>query len=456
MSCNLDFLPLNNKVNHIRISKNFDYWSRQVNLIASFLMVVYVHIKDSLVFLPSRHVIAFGKVVFILSTWLNIMLIYPRGYSIHVDNTKHVREEAGRKIAENPDQIKRIDDNFYQVKSQSVRQTGWYDVVSTESGFTCTCPDCHFRQRICKHIHAVLISLKLRKEVRKPVIIEQVAFDKCPHCESINYVKHGIKRNKHNNLQRYYCNDCKKWFTFNLGFNGIKVNPKIVTSALQLYFTGESLRGVQKFLRLQGVEVSHQSIYNWIKKYTKLMDEYLKTITPQLGDKWRADEVWLKVKGDRKYLFAMMDEDTRFWIAQEVADTKFRHDARNLLSMGKQIAGKVPATFITDGLHAYNDAFNKEFRTLRAPQPEHIRHIHITGDKNNNMMERLNGEFRDREKTFRGLKKDDSPAITGIQLYHNYIRPHTSLNGETPADRAGIIIRGNDKWRTLIENASKA
>jgi transposase InsO family protein len=75
---------------------------------------------------------------------------------------------------------------------------------------------------------------------------------------------------------------------------------------------------------------------------------------------------------------------------------------------------------------------------------EHIRHISIKGDKNNNMMERLNGEFRDREKVFRGLKRKDSPAIAEIKLYHNYIRPHSSLNGETPADRAGIIIKGND------------
>jgi putative transposase len=34
-----------------------------------------------------------------------------------------------------------------------------------------------------------------------------------------------------------------------------------------------------------------------------------------------------------KYLFAMMDDETRFWIAQEVADTKYSHDARNLLKI---------------------------------------------------------------------------------------------------------------------------
>ncbi len=63
-------------------------------------------------------------------------------------------------------------------------------------------------------------------------------------------------------------------------------------------------------------------------------------------------------------------------------------------------------------------------------------------------MERLNGEIRDREKVVRGLKKAESPLLSGYQIYHNYVRPHMSLNGETPADRAGIKIQGQDKWRT--------
>jgi hypothetical protein len=33
-----------------------------------------------------------------------------------------------------------------------------------------------------------------------------------------------------------------------------------------------------------------------------------------------------------KYVFAMMDDETRFWIAQEVADTKDKHDARHCVS----------------------------------------------------------------------------------------------------------------------------
>ncbi|MCE2507304.1 MAG: transposase, partial [Nitrosopumilaceae archaeon] len=84
----------------------------------------------------------------------------------------------------------------------------------------------------------------------------------------------------------------------------------------------------------------------------------------------------------------------------------------------------------------------------------HIRHIHLQGDMNNNKMERLNGEIRDGEKVVRGIKKVDSVIIDGYQLYHNYVRPHMALDGKTPADKAGIIIKGNNKSKTIIENAS--
>ncbi len=75
------------------------------------------------------------------------------------------------------------------------------------------------------------------------------------------------------------------------------------------------------------------------------------------------------------------------------------------------------------------------------------------GDNNNNKMERMNGEVRDREKVMRGLKKEDSPILKGYQIYHNYIRPHEGLDGKTPADKAGIKVEGRNKWITLIENA---
>lgn len=69
-------------------------------------------------------------------------------------------------------------------------------------------------------------------------------------------------------------------------------------------------------------------------------------------------------------------------------------------------------------------------------------------------MDEMTGEFRDREKVVRGLKKDDTPILKGIEIFHNYLRPHEGLEGKTPSEACGIKIEGNNKWITLIQNAS--
>jgi transposase-like protein len=192
----------------------------------------------------------------------------------------------------------------------------------------------------------------------------------------------------------------------------------------------------------------------WIGKYTALMEKYLDKITPQVSDTWRADELFLKVKGNLKYLYALMDDQTRFWIAQEVADTKFTADLRPLFKLGKAIAEKQPKTLITDGAANFAEAYTKEFYTRRNGT-EHIREIRMAGKVHNNKMERLNGEIRDRERVMRTLEIADTPILRGMQIYHNYVRPHMALKGKTPSEAAGIRVEGENKWLTLIQNASR-
>ena len=55
----------------------------------------------------------------------------------------------------------------------------------------------------------------------------------------------------------------------------------------------------------------------------------------------------------------------------------------------------------------------------------------------------------------RALKRADTPILQGYQIYHNYLRPHEALAGKTPAEACGIEVKGENKWITLIQNASK-
>ena len=71
-------------------------------------------------------------------------------------------------------------------------------------------------------------------------------------------------------------------------------------------------------------------------------------------------------------------------------------------------------------------------------------------------MESFNGAtIRHREKVVRGLKREDSAILTGLRLYHNYVRPHLGLTDPsmTPAEAAGINVQGDNKFLTLIQAA---
>jgi transposase-like protein/DNA-directed RNA polymerase subunit M/transcription elongation factor TFIIS len=359
------------------------------------------------------------------------------------------REQRGMKIAQQEDSVKRINENAYVVKSQT--NHGEYRVVKVNGEWECNCPDHVFRHIKCKHVFAIEFSASFRTEVQIRRLDTEVNVQACRFCGSDKIVHAGMRHNKRGDLQKYVCKSCGHYFTINLGFERMKATPQIITSAMQLYFTGESLRNVQKFLRLQGIKVSHVAILKWIRKYVKLMNEYLEKIKPNVSDTWRADELYVKIKGDMKYLFALMDDETRFWIAQEVAESKEKHDTRQLFIQARRLMHKQPKTLITDGLPSFEESARRMF-----PNANHIQHIRMQGDLNNNKMERMNGEVRDREKTMRGLKTEDTPILKGYQIFHNYIRPHEGLEGKTPAEACGIKVEGENKWLTLIQNAKQS
>jgi hypothetical protein len=70
---------------------------------------------------------------------------------------------------------------------------------------------------------------------------------------------------------------------------------------------------------------------------------------------------------------------------------------------------------------------------------------------NNNRIERLNGTLRERVKVQRGWKSYDSQIAEGQRIHYNFVKPHMSLEGMTPAQRANIPIE--NKWLSLLTQA---
>ena len=90
-----------------------------------------------------------------------------------------------------------------------------------------------------------------------------------------------------------------------------------------MYFSGMSVRDISRQCKRMGIRINYSTIYRWVAQYSKMGSEYVDKIVPRVGDWIRADEAFIRVNGNMNYLFSTMDDETRFWLIGEMADTKF-------------------------------------------------------------------------------------------------------------------------------------
>ena len=76
---------------------------------------------------------------------------------------------------------------------------------------------------------------------------------------------------------------------------------------------------------------------------------------------------------------------------------------------------------------------------------------------NNNLVERMQGTIRERDKVMRGMKGQETAKVLmdGLKNYYNFLRPHMSLENETPAKEADINLElGRNRWLSIIRKSA--
>ena len=359
-------------------------------------------------------------------------------------------ELRGLAILARGNQIRRISSTHYRVRSQNGNR--WYDVLRTEDGWRCSCPDHTYRKVKCKHIYAVEFSLTLRAKIlEEGTFVPECLAPICRFCGSDEVVKVGYRKNKHGKVQRYKCKNCGRKFSISEdGFRKMEYRPEIVTLALDLYFKGVSLRKIADHIRqFHGLRVSHVTIYYWIRKYVELLKEYALQLRPKTSGRWHVDETMVKVGGEYVWLWNLMDSDTRYLLAVQLTKGRDVSDARSIFKKDKESSQNQPREVVTDGLQSYREAFKKEFSTLRGPRVKHIRLANLGEKPNNNLVERLHGTFKDRIKVMRGMKRFErtEELSEGYRIYYDFVKPHLFLNGKTPAEASGLLREnGGNRW----------
>ena len=170
-----------------------------------------------------------------------------------------------------------------------------------------------------------------------------------------------------------------------------------------------------------------------MRDYTEEAKELTADMKAQVGDEWVADEMAVRVGGWQFWNWNVMDKKTRYILASQLSRHRTAKVAEETLKKAKAAAGRDPNTITTDKLRSYAPAIKKVF-----PKTLHIKSQGLTSSLNNNMSERLQGTYRSREKTLRGLDSLESGQryLDGWTLTYNHMRGYEALKNSTPGERA--------------------
>ena len=210
-------------------------------------------------------------------------------------------------------------------------------------------------------------------------------------------------------------------------------------------------------------KISHVSIHNWVRKYMRIIREYVDSVIPKTSDVWSLDEMILNVKDTTKmekrgfydWLWTIIDPQTRFVLATEVSKRREIVDAKKIIRKGQRATSVKPNYVITDSLHSYEKAIRHELNTRKTA---HIKTKSLSDGFANRPIERFHNEIREKTRTMRGCGNDESAQnfADNYRTYHNFVRKHSGLDGKTPAEATGINLDLSDnKIKDLIQNSTE-
>jgi putative transposase len=93
-------------------------------------------------------------------------------------------------------------------------------------------------------------------------------------------------------------------------YRGHRFPPEIISHSVWMYHRFcLSLRDVEELLAKRGILVTYETIRQWCRKFGPEYARSLKRRQGRLGDIWYLDEVFVKIRGERHYLWRAVDQD---------------------------------------------------------------------------------------------------------------------------------------------------
>ena len=222
-----------------------------------------------------------------------------------------------------------------------------------------------------------------------------------------------------------------------------KTSPEIIRLAVMMYVRFPlSLRNVEDLLHERGIDVSHETIRFWWNRFgpmfaAEIRRKRIEGMRSFSKWRWHVDEVFVKINGERHYLWRAVDHEGEVleaWVSKK----RDRKAALKFLRKSMKRYGR-PGAIVTDRLRSYGATL----RDLGASD------LQVTGRWLNNRAENSHLPFRRRERAmlrFRRMRSLQKFATVHSSVHNHFNQErHLYSRDNFKRNRAAALA----EWRQL-------
>ena len=227
-------------------------------------------------------------------------------------------------------------------------------------------------------------------------------------------------------------------------FRYFKTRPEIIRLAVMMYIRFPlSLRNVEDLLHERGIDISHETVRFWWNRFGPLMAAEIKQkriqqLRAYSKWKWHLDEVFVKINGERHYLWRAVDHEGEV-LESYVTKKRDKKAALKFMKKAMRRYGS-PNEIVTDKLRSYSAAAKE----LGCADKQ------VTQRWANNRVENSHLPFRRRERAMLRFRRMHSlQKFASIHAsFHNHFNSQRSLSKRSTfkLNRDTALT----EWRSLI------
>jgi transposase-like protein len=227
-------------------------------------------------------------------------------------------------------------------------------------------------------------------------------------------------------------------------FKGRHFDREIVILCVRWYLRFKlSLRDLVEMMTERGLSMAHTTIMRWVQRYAPEFEKRWRRFARAVGQSWRVDETYVKIRGEWRYLYRAVDRagrtvDFRLSPKRDVAAAKafFRKAIKS--------QQRFPRTITLDGYAASHRAVRELKADGSLPANTKLRSSKYL----NNLIEHDHRGVKQRIAVMLGFKAFRNAAITiaGIELMQRIRKGQFGLGGLGVQSRTASAV-----WNAVLE-----